>query len=73
MLDKGRGTTLLAVDEALECLSRRSERLGKVVELKFFGGMKEAEIAQALGLSIRTVSNDWHRAKAWLVRELERF
>ncbi len=66
-----RGATLLAVDEALERLSRRNQRLGRIVELKFFGGMKEAEIGQALNLSIRTVSNDWRRAKAWLVRELE--
>ncbi len=64
------GETLLLVDEALDRLSQRSDRLGKVVELKFFGGMKETEIAEALGLSVRTISNDWRRAKIWLAREL---
>ena len=65
-----RGEAVLAVDEALSTLALHDERLGKVVEFKFFGGMNEAEIATALGLSIRSVSNDWRRAKAWLAREL---
>ena len=64
------GATILAVDEALFRLSQRSERLSKVVEYRFFGGMSEAEIGAALGLSIRTVSNDWRRAKAWLTKEM---
>lgn len=64
------GEAVLAVDEALEGLSRLDPRLGKLVELRFFAGMTEAEIGEALGLSVRTVSNDWRRARAWLAREL---
>ncbi len=65
-----RGATLLALDEALIRLASRDQRLGKVVEYKFFGGMKESEISAVLGVSVRTVSNDWRRAKAWLSLEL---
>jgi RNA polymerase sigma factor (TIGR02999 family) len=65
-----RGAAVLAVDEALAALLLNDERLGKIVEYKFFGGMNEAEIGAALGLSVRTVSSDWRRAKAWLSREL---
>ncbi|MCB1034322.1 MAG: RNA polymerase subunit sigma, partial [Acidobacteria bacterium] len=66
-----RGETLLAVDEALERLSAKDERLGRVVEYKFFGGMTEPEIAEALSISVRSVSSDWRRARAWLSREIE--
>ena len=63
---EGPGASVLAIDQALHRLSRRDERLGRLVEYKFFGGMTEPEIATALGLSVRTVSTDWRRAKAWL-------
>ena len=66
-----RGDTLLAIDDALEQLADRDARLGQVVEWKFFGGMTEPEIATALGVSVRTVSNDWRRARAWLTIALE--
>jgi RNA polymerase sigma factor (TIGR02999 family) len=66
-----RGEVVLAIDEALERLSRLSERTGRVVELKFFGGMTEPEIAEELEVSVRTVSGEWRRARAWLTRELE--
>ncbi len=65
-----RGHFLLALDEALERLSRMNDRLGRVVEWRFFGGLTEAEIAGLLGVSERTVRNDWSKAKAWLHREL---
>lgn len=67
----GRGEVLLALDEALGRLAELDPRAGRVVELKFFGGMTEPEIAEALGVSVRTVSGDWRKAKAWLARELE--
>lgn len=67
----GRGEVLLALDEALGRLSELDQRAGRIVELKFFGGMTEAEIAAVLGVSVRTVSGDWRKAKAWLARELE--
>jgi RNA polymerase sigma factor (TIGR02999 family) len=65
-----RGRVLLDLDHALEQLAGLNPRLARVVELKFFGGMTEEEIALALGLSVRTVRNDWRKAKAWLAREL---
>lgn len=57
---------LLALDQALDRLSARHERLGRIVECRFFGGMSEAEIAEALGVSARTVERDWKRARAYL-------
>lgn len=57
---------LLAVNEALERLEALDPRLARVVECRFFGGMPESEIAEALGLSTRTVERDWTRARAYL-------
>lgn len=65
-----RGRVLLDLDEALEALAALDGRLAHVVELKFFGGMTEDEIGVELGVSARTVRNDWRKAKAWLSREL---
>lgn len=65
-----RGEVLLALDDALGRLSRLSERTGRVVEMKFFGGLTEPEIADALEVSVRTVSTEWRKARAWLTREL---
>lgn len=61
---------LLAMDEALEALAQKDERLARVVECRFFGGLSDAEIANALGVSERTVGRDWQRARAWLFRML---
>jgi RNA polymerase sigma factor (TIGR02999 family) len=58
---------LLALDEVLEQLESRQRQ---VVELRFFGGMEERDIAEALGISERTVRRDWVKARAWLYREL---
>ena len=60
----------LALDEALTQLSRRDERLSRVVEYRFFGGMQEKEIAALLDVSPRTVRRDWRKAKGWLTRAL---
>jgi RNA polymerase sigma factor (TIGR02999 family) len=57
---------LLRVNQALEQLEVRDARLARVVECRFFGGMPEAEIAEALGVSARTVERDWRRARAYL-------
>lgn len=65
-----RGDLMLALDEALTRLSGFNERLAKVVELKFFGGLNQQEIGMLLGLTDRTVRNDWQKAKAWLANEL---
>ncbi|WP_136481762.1 sigma-70 family RNA polymerase sigma factor [Cognatitamlana onchidii] len=57
---------VLSLDEALEHLEKLHERQAKVVEMKFFGGMKMQEIADELGVSIKTIEVDWKVAKAWL-------
>ncbi len=61
---------LLALDKAMERLSRIESRLHQVVEYRFFGGMTEEEIAAVLGLTVRTVQRDWVKARAWLYKEL---
>ena len=65
-----RGDELLALDEALVRLTAEHERLGRVVECRFFGGMTVEETAEALGTSPATVKRDWTLARAWLNREL---
>ncbi len=61
---------LLALDQALDRLAELDERLPRVVEMRFFAGLKEQEIAEVLGTSERTIQRDWARARAWLYREL---
>lgn len=65
-----RGDELLALDEALEQLAVVDARAARVVECRFFGGLTEAETAEALSLSRRTVAGDWLMAKGWLYRAL---
>jgi len=62
--------SILAVDEVLTAFSRIAPRQAKVVELRYFGGLKEEEIVAVLNISARTVRRDWDLAKAWLLREL---
>ena len=61
---------VLAVHEALEELASFNERLARIVECRFFAGLDDAEIAEGLGVSVRTVQRDWLRAQAWLQRAL---
>jgi RNA polymerase sigma factor (TIGR02999 family) len=61
---------LVAIDEALEKLAVKDLRKARVVELRFFGGLSIDETAEALGVSARTVHNDWAFARAWLYRAL---
>ncbi|MCW5769539.1 MAG: sigma-70 family RNA polymerase sigma factor [Phycisphaeraceae bacterium] len=61
---------LLALDDAMEKLAQIDERQARVVELRFFGGLNVDEVAEALGVSKRTVEGDWTIARAWLRREL---
>jgi RNA polymerase sigma factor (TIGR02999 family) len=61
---------LIALDEALKRLSLEDERKGRVVELRYFGGLENDEIAEVLGVSSITVMRDWRFAKAWLLREM---
>ena len=62
--------SIVALDEALSAFSQVAPRQCKVVELRYFGGLTEEEIAEVLRLSPRTVRRDWEFAKAWLMREL---
>lgn len=61
---------LVALDEALTRLSGFNSRLGRVVELRFYGGLTSAEAAEVLDVDVRTVERDWRRAKAYLYRML---
>ena len=67
-----RGADLLALDEALCRLADLSPRQSRVVELRYFGGLNEEEVAEVLKVSPRTVRSDWSLARAWLRRELSR-
>jgi len=61
---------VLAVNEALTRLETLDPRAAKVVELRFFGGLNEAEAAEAVGISVATLKRDWDFAKAWLAGQL---
>lgn len=61
---------LLALDGALDRLDALNRRLREVVELRFFGGLRETEIAKMLGVTPRTVERDWAKARLFLIREL---
>jgi RNA polymerase sigma factor (TIGR02999 family) len=69
-LDPNRTTEILALDEAVEKLAELSERPSRVAELRLFGGLLNKDIAHVLGVSERTVVDDWQFARAWLAREL---
>ena len=61
---------LIHIDDALQRLEAFDPRKCRVVVLRFFGGMTDIEIAEALGIGERTVKRDWNVAKAWLHGEL---
>lgn len=62
---------ILRIHEALEELARHDERLVRVVEMRYFGGLSEAEIAESLGVHVRTVRRDWEKARLFLADALE--
>ncbi|HUP24694.1 MAG TPA: sigma-70 family RNA polymerase sigma factor [Thermoanaerobaculia bacterium] len=68
---EGRVVETLALDQAIERLAAVSDRLARLVELLFFGGLTEEEAAGVLGLSERTVRRDWRKARAFLSRVLD--
>jgi RNA polymerase sigma factor (TIGR02999 family) len=61
---------VLVVDQALERMTASFPRHAQIVELRFFGGLESPEIAETLGISLRTVERDWRFAKAWLQNEI---
>jgi RNA polymerase sigma factor (TIGR02999 family) len=62
---------ILELEQALERLSELNERLVRVVELRFFGGLSVQETAEALNVGERTIERDWFKARSFLHRELE--
>jgi RNA polymerase sigma-70 factor, ECF subfamily len=66
-----RSADLLALDQAMNRLDFVDSRKVKVVELRFFGGLSNEEIAEVLQISPNTVMRDWNMAKAWIRREIE--
>ena len=68
--DNDQKTDLVALDEALKTLAEMNPRQSQVVELRYFGGLSEEEIAAHLEVSVRTVRRDWSIARAWLYRKL---
>lgn len=63
-------TTLLAIDQALLRLAEMDPRQSQIVEMRFFGGMTEEEVAEVLAISVRTIKREWHLARLWLYGQL---
>ena len=61
---------IVAIDEVVTRLSELDQQQGRIVELRFFGGLSVEETAEAMGISDSTVKREWRLAKAWLHREL---
>ena len=62
---------VLSIEEALQNLAKLDERKARVVEMRFFGGLTNEEVAQVLGVARSTVADDWTFARAWLAEELQ--
>ncbi|MEP6705143.1 MAG: ECF-type sigma factor, partial [Acidobacteriota bacterium] len=65
-----RADSILAINEVLDHLAQLDERQALIVEMRFFAGMTNSEIAETLDISERTVGREWQAAKIWLYREL---
>jgi RNA polymerase sigma factor (TIGR02999 family) len=66
-----RNEDILVLDQALSKLEKADPRAARVVELRFFGGLQEEEIAEVLNVSVITVKRDWKVARAWLIARLQ--
>ena len=71
-ISEKRGEDLVALDDALTTLGEKDERKCRIVELRFFGGLSNEEIAEVMQISTVTVIREWNKAKAWLYRELNK-
>jgi RNA polymerase sigma factor (TIGR02999 family) len=67
-----RGINLVALDDALKELSRLDPQQGRIVEMRFFGGLSIEETAEVLGVSPATVKRDWATARLWLHKQMSR-
>jgi RNA polymerase sigma factor (TIGR02999 family) len=63
---------LLELDRALDRLAQYDQRMSKIVEMRFFSGMTEEEIAQVIQKNVKTVKRDWQFARDWLYAEMTR-
>jgi RNA polymerase sigma factor (TIGR02999 family) len=72
MVSDERAAELIALDEALQSLAQVDARRSQVVELRFFGGLSNAEIGEVLKIAPNTVMRDWNMARAWLYREMRK-
>ena len=70
IISEGRDVNLVALDEALTRLATIDPRKGRIVELRYFGGLTMQETAEVLGVSLATAKHDWSMARAWLRREI---
>ena len=70
LVGRGRTDEVIVIDDALKALETVDQRKARVVELRFFGGLSNEEIAETLNISTDTVMRDWKMAKVWLQREL---
>jgi RNA polymerase sigma factor (TIGR02999 family) len=67
-----RAEAILVLNEVLERLEKFDEQQARIIEMRFFGGMNNEEIAEALDISERTVGREWQSARLWLYRELNK-
>lgn len=65
-LSREKTVDILVMEEGLKELERRDPRSAQIVEMRFYGGLREVDVAEAMGLSRRTVQQEWRHAKAWL-------
>ena len=72
VIDEQQAELLLGLNEALDRLAQFDERGARIVELQFFGGFSQVEIAEMLGVTDRTVRRSWLLAKTWIQKELKR-
>lgn len=70
-VDNNKIETILALEESLDALKQTFPRAVQVVELRFYGGLNHEEVATALGVSVKTVKEDWRFAKAFLKTKLD--
>jgi len=68
---EGSAFEALVLDEALTALEKLDERVARVVELRYFAGVSEAEAAETLGVSLATLKRDWRFAQTWLRARLK--
>ncbi len=66
-----REVDLVILDEALQRLSGFDKQQARIVELKYFGGLTSEEIAEVMGVSVRTIGREWRTARAWLMTQLQ--